>query len=271
MTLGTIDRAQGSDGATAAPGGPSTLCAVAVMAKASVPGRCKTRLCPPLTPAQAAELNTRFLQDVGANIGAAARRAPIRGVAAYHPLGSEGFFREILPPGFLLLPPREPGIGRSLFHAARDLLARGFGSVCLVNADSPTLPTGYLVRAVELLAAPGDRVVLGPSEDGGYYLIGLKRFHERLFADIDWSTERVLGQTLERAAEIGLEARELPPWYDVDDAGLLARLVRELLPGDGLGPGSAAPHTRAWLGDLARRREPALAGILPDDAAEVAA
>src|SRR6202007_1866343 len=180
------------------------LCAVAIMAKASVSGDVKTRLVPPLTYEEAAELNTCCLMDVAANILAAAARAAIQGFVAYHPLGSEQFFDNLLPDGFRLLPPKEPTLGRSLLHAAYDLLAAGYGSICLVNADSPTLPTDLLVRAVRRLAEPGDRVVLGPAADGGYYLIGLKRFHQRLFEGIDWSTERVFGQTLARAGEIGV-------------------------------------------------------------------
>ena len=73
-------------------------------------------------------------------------------------------------------------------------------------------------------------MVLGGSDDGGYYLIGMKRLHQRLFEQIDWSTERVFAQTLERAREIGLEAELLPTWYDVDDAATLERLRRELRP-----------------------------------------
>ena len=136
----------------------------------------------------------------------------------------------MLPVGFKLLPPREPTIGRSLFHAARDLFDAGYSSVCLVNADSPTLPTEFLVETVLRLRESGDRVVLGPAADGGYYLIGLKQFHRRLFEEIDWSTERVFRQTLARAEEIGVTVAPLPEWYDVDDEATLAMLAREIGP-----------------------------------------
>src|SRR6516225_2139338 len=205
------------------------LCAIAIMAKASVAGNVKTRLVPPLTHQEAAELNTCCLADIAANIATAAERVPIRGFAAYHPSGSEVFFEDLLPDGFKLLPPKEPTLGRSLFHAARDLFAAGYASVCLVNGDSPTLPTELLCEAVRRLREPGDRVVLGPAADGGYYLIGLKHFHERLFEAIDWSTERVCRQTIMRADEIGLPVASLPEWYDVDDAATFAILAQELL------------------------------------------
>ena len=231
-----------------------TLCAVAIMAKASIAGAVKTRLVPPLTPQEAAELNSSFLADVAANIAAAAAQAPIQGFAAYHPCGSERFFAALLPDGFKLLPPKEPTLGRSLVHAARDLLAAGYQSVCLVNADSPTLPTMLMVEAVRHLQEPGDRVVLGPAADGGYYLIGLKCFHQRLFEAIDWSTDRVYRQTITRAAEIGLPVAPLAEWYDVDDEATLAVLARELLAGPDAEScyrgGYAAPRTTRFLAKL---------------------
>src|SRR5207302_5141043 len=156
---------------------------------------------------------------------------------------------------FKLLPPREPTIGRSLFHAARDLFDAGYSSICLVNADSPTLPTEFLVEAVLRLRESGDRVVLGPAADGGYYLIGLKQFHRRLFEEIDWSTERVFRQTLARAGEIGLTVAPLPEWYDVDDEATLATLAREIGSCQSAASpylnGYRAPSTAAFLEKLA--------------------
>ena len=229
-------------------------CAVAIMAKASIVGTVKTRLVPPLTPEEAAELNTCCLADIAANIVAAAERAPISGFAAYHPSGSEEFFENLLPDGFELLPPREPTLGRSLFHAASDLFAAGFGSVCLVNGDSPTLPTELLVETARRLQEPGDRVVLGPAADGGYYLIGLKYLHQGLFEAIDWSTERVYRQTIMRADEIGVPVAALAEWYDVDDEVTLRLLARELRSGpDATGcynGGYPAPKTAAFLKKL---------------------
>lgn len=228
-------------------------CAVAIMAKASIAGAVKTRLVPPLTHREAAELNTCCLADVAAKVVAAAEHVPLHAFSAYHPLGSEAFFNGLLPVGFKLLRPKEATIGRSLLHAARDLFGCGYASVCLVNADSPTLPSECLVDAVRVLQQPGDRVVLGPAADGGYYLIGLKRFHARLFDEIDWSTERVYRQTLDRAAEIGLAVSSLPQWYDVDDKATLLRLCRELLVGIGGMRRCRAPRTAEFLEELKNR------------------
>jgi glycosyltransferase A (GT-A) superfamily protein (DUF2064 family) len=91
-------------------------------------------------------------------------------------------------------------------------------------------------------------MVLGGSDDGGYYLIGIKRPHHRLFEQIDWSTERVFAQTLERAGEIALPAELLPTWYDVDDAATLDRLQRELASPEAAA--YSAKHTRAYLESL---------------------
>jgi rSAM/selenodomain-associated transferase 1 len=228
-------------------------CAVAIMAKASVAGSVKTRLVPPLTYREAADLNTCSLADVATKVVSAAERVALHAFSAYHPLGSEAFFIDLLPVGFKLLRPKEATIGRSLLHAARDLFSCGYASVCLVNADSPTLPAEYLVDAVRVLQQPGDRVVLGPAADGGYYLIGLKRCHARLFDEIDWSTERVYRQTLDRAAEIGLAVFSLPQWYDVDDEATLLRLCRELLLEIGGVRRCRAPRTADFLDELRNR------------------
>ena len=243
---------------------PAAFCAVAIMAKASIAGAVKTRLVPPLSGDEAAAFSTCVLADSAANVATAARAAPIRGFVAYDPPGTERFFAGLLPEGFFLLPPGAPvagyeGIGHSLFRAARDLLALGFGGACLVNADSPTLPTVFLREAVRRLTRPGDRVVLGPAADGGYYLIGLKRLHARLFQGIAWSTATVLRQTIARAGEIGIEVAMLDPWYDVDDRASLALLGRELLLGESdYRGGFAAPRTAAFVRELAARN-----GLLP--------
>lgn len=221
--------------------------AFAVMAKAPLVGAVKTRLVPPLSAEDAAALGAAFLQDAAGNILAAAQSAPVAGYVAFAPADAAPLFRGLLPEAIGLLPSRRAGLAASLYDATKDLLAAGHDAVCLVNADSPNLPTGFLVEAARNLLKPGQRLVLGPAEDGGYYLIGLKRAHRRLFEDIDWSTERVFGQTLDRAAELGLEAVALPHWYDVDDAASLRRLGDELLGHAGTPEQYAAPCTVAFL------------------------
>jgi rSAM/selenodomain-associated transferase 1 len=236
-------------------------CAIAVMAKAPRVGDAKTRLVPPLSPAEAARLSACFIRDATENIAAAAQQAALEGYVAYSPPDAEAEFALLLADGTGLLPSRRNGLGASLYDAAEDLLAAGYGSTCLVNSDSPTLPTSLLVDAARALSLPGDRIVLGPAEDGGYYLIGLKQAHARLFEDVAWSTPLVFAQTVERAREIGLEPLVLPMWYDVDDLESLQRLNAELLGEDDKvdrGAVYRAPHTAAFLRDLFRDGGPGL-------------
>jgi uncharacterized protein len=223
-------------------------CALAVMAKAPRPGKVKTRLSPPLTPDQAAALNICFIRDTTENIQQVTQASNSAGVVAYTPVGDEAAFEGLLPPGFQLLGQQGEGFGERLLYACEDLFACGFSAVCLIDSDSPTMPQDALLQAVERLARAGDRMVLGGCEDGGYYLIGIKRLHHRLFEHIDWSTDRVFAQTLERAGEIGLQVELLPTWYDVDDAATLERLQRELA-----APNAAAydaKHTRVYVQSL---------------------
>jgi rSAM/selenodomain-associated transferase 1 len=233
----------------------SGICAIGVMAKAPRPGLAKTRLCPPLLPEQAAQLSAAFLRDITENIALAARTAPIHGCIAYAPMGCESWFDGHLAEGtaFVLadgtppMPPNVQGFGRCLLHAAQAMFAAGFAAACLVNSDSPTLPNAVLTEAAHALLVPGERIVLGPADDGGYYLLGMQQPHAHLFADITWSTSEVADATRARAASLGLEVVELPTWYDVDDAAALSRL-REELGRLATGPQPYdAPCTRACL------------------------
>jgi glycosyltransferase A (GT-A) superfamily protein (DUF2064 family) len=203
--------------------GRASGCGIAVMAKASTPGLTKTRLVPPLRFEEAAAFNTAFLQDVAANLMAAGRQAEITRYMAFGPPGSEGFFEGALG----------PDIG-------------------------PTLPTSLLIETAVVLARPGDCAVLGPSTDGGYYLLGLKQAHRRMFEDITWSTEQVAEQTLERAREIGLDVHILPAWYDVDDLQSL-RMLHEEIRGRRAIPSAHAPtlalHTKALIDRLCRESD----------------
>jgi rSAM/selenodomain-associated transferase 1 len=232
-------------------------CAIGVMAKAPRPGFSKTRLCPPLQPTQAAALSAAFLRDITNNIALAARQTPITGYVAYAPAGQEALFdghvaprtELILADGSPSMPPDVQGFGRCLLHAIQAMLARGHRSAVVLNADSPTLPTALLVRTAEALAADGNRVVLGPADDGGYYLLGMKSAHAHLFSDIAWSTDQVAETTKARAAALGLKVIELPTWYDVDDQAALTRLLEETAmprPDAELLP-YAAPHTTLAL------------------------
>ncbi len=234
-------------------------CALGVMAKAPKAGSVKTRLIPPLTPEEAARLNISFLRDTTENISRAKGGVKTQGVAIYTPVGAEAAFAGLLPADFCMIAQHDGDFGARLYHAASDLLRVGFASVCLIDSDSPTLPNSLLVEAADRLASAGDRVVLGEANDGGYYLIGVKCAHRELFTGIDWSTERVLSQTIVRAKSIALPVELLAAWYDVDDAPSLRRLHAELFPSappqnapHGLAP-YPAPYTRQYLATLLER------------------
>jgi uncharacterized protein len=226
------------------------ICGIAVMAKASIAGRTKTRLVPPLTFEEAAQCNTAFLRDIADNILAASTEASIAGYIAFSPAHARPFFQENLPRKIGLIEACYPTLGECLDYTIAQLLERGHRSAVVLNSDSPTLPTSLLVETAHVLARPGDRAVFGPALDGGYYLLGLKAKHRRLFQNIAWSTDRVAQQTLERAAELDLPVHMLPTWYDVDDLAGLKMLRAELFEGQSFAPDlcPAQPrHTRALI------------------------
>jgi len=211
---------------------------VVVMAKRPVPGKTKTRLCPPLTPLEAAELYEALLRDT---IGLVSSLRGIELAIAITPRTAVGQMGSFAPRGARMLAVEGADIGECLVGAMGLLFSEGFTRVVAVNSDGPTLPAEYIERAVAMLT--NSDVVLGPAEDGGYYLIGLRQRQPGLFADIAWSSSRVAAQTLERAAALGLTVAQLPSWYDVDTPAELERLRGELV----ARPLGIAPCTRAFL------------------------
>lgn len=232
-------------------------CAMGIMIKTPRNGFSKTRLCPPFSPEEAAGISSCFLKDTSATIEALRREDPfVVGVAVYTPLGSETELEPLLPPQFKMIAQREIEFGARLLGAIRDLFSVGFGAVCLINSDSPTLPFSYLKELAVSLKEPKDQVLIGPSSDGGYYAIGVRAAHPRLFQEITWNADRVYEQTVERAKEIPLPSVTLPVWYDVDDKLSLDRLLSELFPErakEAAPKGAPAPNTRAFLHEMLER------------------
>jgi uncharacterized protein len=205
-----------------------SVAAIGIICKAPQPGRSKTRLASAVGAVAASELSACFLRDVAAAIEAVPQVLGRCGYGVYAPAGAEHVMRQLLPAGFKLLLQAGNDLGDVLFGATVAFLDGGHDCVLLVNGDSPTLPTRFLVQAVDALREPGERMVLGPASDGGYYLIGLKHAHRELFTRIAWGTDTVARTTCERAAEIGLATTLLPEWYDVDDVETLRWLKDEL-------------------------------------------
>src|ERR1700730_9101598 len=137
---------------------PSKLCALGVMTKAPQAGKVKTRLTPPLTPAEAAELNICFLRDLSTSISQACGESPAAGIGVFTPSGAEGVYDDILPKDFFLIGQRGDSFGQRLVFAAEDLFKVGFESVCLINSDSPTVSPSSFAKAATELASTADQI-----------------------------------------------------------------------------------------------------------------
>jgi hypothetical protein len=220
--------------------------ALVVMAKKPEAGITKTRLCPPFSYEQAASFYEAMLMDTFA---LADSIAGVQLGVAITPIQSIQYFIENTPNGTRIYPVDGRDIGQCLHKTIVSLLKDGFKKVLAINSDGPTLPENYLYQSIMLL--DDHDAVLGPGEDGGYYLIGLKEERCEIFDSIDWSTERVLSQTLARLQSLQLNTALLPPWYDVDTTSDAARLAMEIdeLPLDRL------IHTRRFLGSYPHLRK----------------
>ncbi|HEX4993519.1 MAG TPA: TIGR04282 family arsenosugar biosynthesis glycosyltransferase [Methylomirabilota bacterium] len=212
---------------------------LAIMAKAPRVGAVKTRICPPLRAPEAAELARCFLLDTVDRVRMVAGARPIM---AYAPVEAQSQFEEAAS-GFVLIPQRGGDLGERQRHLIEDVLALGLQAALVIGTDSPTLPRECLDEAVSLVMAPDVDVVLGPTEDGGYYLIGMRALCPALFENMPWSMPTVLGRMLGRAQRLGLRVACLPTWFDVDTGADLERLRVELE----ASPGAAPRHTRAFL------------------------
>ncbi len=213
--------------------------AVVMMAKTPQAGDVKTRLCPPLTFEAAAELYRGFLLDTVAKI---ASLKTIRPVMSYAPASGEAFFADAVP-DWTRLPQEGFDLGARMHNCFTQLLAQGYDHVLLTGSDLPTLPLGIFKQAIRLAASPRVDVILGPSEDGGYYLIGLRRPCAALFERMTWSTSDVLAETVRRATHLGLCIAYLPTWYDIDTPADLIRLQAALTQSYT----RALHHTRAFF------------------------
>lgn len=218
--------------------------ALVIMAKRPRAGQTKTRLCPPLTPHQAADLYEAFVLDV-LRVAAEAEVRDLLLSIAVTPPHAVDYFESIAAPETMLLPVAGTTIGRCLDDVLSTLLKRGHRMVVALSSDSPTVSPTLICQAFDYLKSVD--VVISPGEDGGYYLIGVKDRHAALFSDdIPWSTSEVAAHTLKRIRELGLSVKLVPPMFDVDTAADLDRLRGEL----SRLPRSIAPHTRRVMAQL---------------------
>ena len=199
--------------------------AVAVMAKVPGAAPVKSRLHPALTAARATELYRCFLLD---RLDALAAVPDIAPFVAFTPPEARRQMAALAPPRFGLVAQEGLGLDERLPRLFARLLAAGHPAALAMDSDSPTLPMAYVGEAARALRADEADVVVGPSDDGGYYLIGLRAPRPALFADVPWSTPAVLEVTVARARGLGLRVRLLPGWFDVDTADDLRRLQAEV-------------------------------------------
>ena len=217
---------------------------IVVVVKAPRVGLVKTRLTPPLTKEDAAALAACFARDV---VNCASGLADVV-IIAYAPAGGRAALETTLRRGDLLwLEQRGADLGERLDAAAAHAFARGFGPLVFLGADSPTLPPSFISQALQSLAEGQSDIVLGPTDDGGYYLVGLRRPAPGLFQNVAWSTPEAYAQTVRNAERLGLRLHELPRWYDVDTPADLLRLRAELFNDEAAR--QRAPATYRWIRD----------------------
>ncbi len=194
-----------------------------IFAKEPAPGQVKTRLCPPLSPQEAAQLYGQFLEDV---LEEMSKLPQIPVALAYTPDAARPFFQNLATAGIPLMAQAGEDLGARLRQAFDWGFAQGAETVLIRNSDSPDLPGSLVMEAQEVLDRGRAQVVLGPCPDGGYYLVGLKTPQPQLFHNINWSSPTVLTDTLAQAGRLGLQVHLLPSWLDIDTLVDLQTFVR---------------------------------------------
>ena len=200
---------------------PTPVNALAIMAKAPVAGTVKTRLVPPLTSTQAAEVCRALLSDQFDHLRnfAGAER-----YVFYTPADAEKSLGELAGADYIYLAQSGDDLGARMHQVFIDLSRLGHRNIVLIGSDLPALPLAILEQAFGLLAQAEPRVVLGPSADGGYYLVGMNRPTPEIFANMTWSHDRVFADTTARLDALNLPYDVLPTWFDVDVADDFQRL-----------------------------------------------
>lgn len=187
-----------------------------VFAKNPIPNQVKTRLIPKVSPEQAASLYRAFLADWCETL---AELSNVDLVIAYTPIEGLPELQTLIGDDVTYIPQTGTGLGQRLTSATQWAAENRYNKILLVGSDSPTLPLSYIFQAVVGLDARD--VVIGPSTDGGYYLIGVSSKNLTttvpfVFEEIAWSTADVFQQTVERIQTVNVTLKLLPPWYDVD-------------------------------------------------------
>jgi rSAM/selenodomain-associated transferase 1 len=211
-----------------------------VFAKVPRPGHVKTRLTPVLTAEEAARLYEAFLADalhLYANVGVDVRLYLAPPLPEARPAA--------VPDGLPVHEQEGDGLGERMSTAFRESFEAGYQRAAVVGTDHPTLPAGFVRQAFSALDAP-QSICVGPSEDGGFYLLGMTDFYPQLFEGMTYSHDAVFTDTLARVGTTDAGLTVLPRWYDVDTPAALERMIDDLD-----GDAETAPRTRAVVKDLA--------------------
>ena len=187
--------------------------ALAIMAKAPLAGTVKTRLLPYLSAEEAAELARSLLLDQLSHL-CAIEAADL--YVAFTPPQQEALVQQLAPAPFQILSQSEGDLGMRMHNIFSVLFAKDYKNVILIGADLPPVPLDYFAQAYDYLDGAQPRVVLGPSRDGGYYLVGLNCPMPGMFENMTWSHDQVFTQTVTKLADLRIETRQLPIWFDID-------------------------------------------------------
>jgi rSAM/selenodomain-associated transferase 1 len=191
------------------------------MAKAPLAGQVKTRLMPALSAEEAAALARALLLDQLVHLSAMANTDVY---LAFTPSSERKVFQALAPAGICLFPQAGDDLGARMTHVFDTLYARGHRCMVLIGGDLAPVPLEILADAFALLDCAAERVVLGPSRDGGYYLVGCNKPAPEIFMDMTWSHDKVLAQTVAKLTQLPMDLKLLPCWFDVDTAEDLRHL-----------------------------------------------
>jgi uncharacterized protein len=199
--------------------------ALAIMAKAPIAGTVKTRLLPYLSAEDAAELARSLLLDQLSHLRAI-ETADL--YVAFTPVQEEALMKQLVPAPFQLFSQSDGDLGVRMQNVFTQLFSKGHQAIVLIGADLMPVPLEYFAQAYDYLDGPEPRVVLGPSRDGGYYLVGLNRPMPAMFENMIWSHDQVFIQTVTKLADLGIETRQLPIWFDIDTPDDLQALMTRM-------------------------------------------
>jgi rSAM/selenodomain-associated transferase 1 len=200
---------------------PSNSQCILFFTKWPEPGQVKTRLARDIGEYHAAQLYRFFLQDLSTQL----RRMETRAICCYEPACKQASFQTWLGPDFEYVAQHGQDLGERLINAFQYTFDQGFAAAIVIGTDSPDLPLDHLLQAQRALEQKD--AVIGPCQDGGYYLIGFQRerFLPEAFKEIDWSTERVFHQTKTRLDTHRRKLHVLPTWFDIDTHRDLGPLI----------------------------------------------